>query len=294
MNEHETHHIARVGVVGCGVMGSGIAVACAAAGLDVVVALSGAPSLPGARARVLAGLDHGVRKGMVTAAGRDAALGRIRYATQLTDLADRQLVIEAVREHEPAKVEVFAALDKVVADDRAILASTTSATPIVRLARATGRPESVLGLHFFNPVPAMPLVELVASLLTGEQAGERAEAFVTGVLNKQVVRSPDRAGFTVNALLIPYLLAAARMAEAGHAEPADIDRAMVLGCAHPMGPLRLADLIGLDIVVAIAAALYEEFREPAYAPPPLLSRMVEAGRLGRKSGRGFYEYASRP
>jgi 3-hydroxybutyryl-CoA dehydrogenase len=184
---------------------------------------------------------------------------------------------------------MFAELDAVVSDD-AILASNSSSVPIMRLAMATSRPERVVGMHFFNPVPVRPLVELVGSLLTNEDTARTARQFVEGQLDKRVVVSKDRAGFIVNALLVPYLLAAVRMLESGFATADDIDDGMVAGCAHPMGPIALLDLIGLDTVEAIARALYLEFREPMYAAPPLLSRMVEAGILGRKSGQGFYRY----
>jgi 3-hydroxybutyryl-CoA dehydrogenase len=193
-------------------------------------------------------------------------------------------------EAEDPKVEVFAALDKVVVAEDAILASNTSSIPIMKLAMATERPSSVVGLHFFNPVPVLRLVELVSSLLTAPETAARAEEFATGALDKRVVRSKDRAGFIVNALLVPYLLSAIRMLESGFATAEDIDAGMVEGCAHPMGPLALTDLIGLDTTLAVAESLYAEFKEPLYAPPPLLSRMCEAGLLGRKSGRGFYDY----
>ena len=210
--------------------------------------------------------------------------------TDLAALADRDLVVEAVVEEEATKVEVFRALDAVVEDPAAILASNTSSIPIMKLGIATSRPEQVIGIHFFNPVPVLRLVELVTSLLTSPGTVEAAERFAGDVLGKKVIRSQDRAGFVVNALLIPYLLSAIRMMESGFATADDIDTGMVEGCNHPMGPLHLADLIGLDTTQAVAESLYEEFKEPLYAPPPMLSRMVEAGLLGRKSGRGFYDY----
>ena len=198
--------------------------------------------------------------------------------------------MEAVNESEPVKLVVFERLDRVVADDDAILASNTSSIPIMKLAMATKRPASVIGIHFFNPVPVLNLVEVVTSLLTSADTATRAEEFARNGLGKHVIRSKDRAGFIVNALLIPYLLSAIRMMESGFATAADIDTGMVEGCAHPMGPLALADLIGLDTTKAVAESLYEEFKEPLYAPPPILQRMVEAGLLGRKTGRGFYSY----
>jgi len=229
--------------------------------------------------------------GKLTEAERDAALGTVSFTTDLGDLADRQLVIEAAVEDETLKVGIFKELDKVVVDERAVLASNTSSIPIMKLGIATARPEQVIGIHFFNPVPVLRLVELVTSLMTSPETDAAADAFATDVLHKQVIRSKDRAGFVVNALLIPYLLSAIRMMESGFATAEDIDTGMVEGCNHPMGPLHLTDLIGLDTTLAVAQSLYEEFKEPLYAPPPMLSRMVEAGLLGRKSGRGFYDYA---
>ncbi|MEU0602267.1 3-hydroxybutyryl-CoA dehydrogenase [Streptomyces sp. NPDC006393] len=282
--------IDRVGVVGSGIMGTGIAELCAKAGLDVRVAVFSESSLVTAPRRLSASLDRGVAKGKLTAQERDAALERVSYTRDLAELADRRLVIEAVKEDEQLKRELFATLDKIVEDPDAILATNTSSIPVVRLAAATRRPGQVLGMHFFNPVPALPLVELVASVLTEEAVSERALVFVRDVLGKKPIASPDRAGFLVNALLFPYLLSAVRMVESGLATAEVVDQGMERGCSHPMGPLRLADLIGLDTTVSIAQAMYEEFKEPLYAPPPLLLRMVEGGLLGRKSGRGFYTY----
>jgi 3-hydroxybutyryl-CoA dehydrogenase len=285
-----TPAIARVGVVGCGLMGSGIAEVCARAGLDVLVREVDESAAEHGRARLVASLDRGLGAGKLTEAERDAAVERLAFTTDLADMADRQLVVEAVVEDESMKTAVFEALDKVVADESAILASNTSSIPIMKLGIATERPQQVVGIHFFNPVPVLRLVELVTSLLTSPETAARAEAFVSDVLHKRVVRSQDRAGFVVNALLIPYLLSAIRMMESGFATADDIDTGMVEGCNHPMGPLRLTDLIGLDTTLAVAESLYQEFKEPLYAPPPLLSRMVEAGLLGRKTGRGFYDY----
>jgi 3-hydroxybutyryl-CoA dehydrogenase len=243
------------------------------------------------RERIVKSLDRAVAASKLPEADRDATLARLAFTTDLGDFADRQLVVEAVIEDEAAKVDVFRKLDKVVTDERAILASNTSSIPIMKLGIATSRPEQVIGIHFFNPVPVLRLVELVTSLLTSPDTVAAADSFATGVLGKKVIRSQDRAGFIVNALLIPYLLSAIRMMESGFATAEDIDSGMVEGCNHPMGPLHLADLIGLDTTQAVAESLYEEFKEPLYAPPPLLSRMVEAGLLGRKSGRGFFEYS---
>jgi len=283
--------IHRVGIVGCGLMGSGIADVCARAGLDVRVAVTSGASMNRGRQRLLRSLDGGLRKATITETERSEALERVSFTCDLYDLGDRQIVFEAVPEHEPTKLDLFRALDKIVEDPDAILASNTSSIPIIRMARATERPGQVVGVHFFNPVPVMPLVELIGSLLTEDEPLARAEAFVAGTLGKQSIRSSDRAGFVVNALIIPYLLSAIRMVETGFATADVIDKGMVLGCSHPMGPLRLADLIGLDTVASIAGALYGEFREQQYAPPPILLRMVEGGLLGKKTGRGFHVYA---
>ncbi|MFI5977615.1 3-hydroxybutyryl-CoA dehydrogenase [Streptomyces sp. NPDC051452] len=282
--------IERVGVVGCGLMGAGIAEVCARAGLPVTVVERDAQAARAGRLRIDRSLDRATALGRLTAVHRERASALITVADQLEALDDRDLVIEAVAEDERLKTDLFTRLDTVLTDDRALLATNTSSIPVIRLAAATGRPERVVGVHFFNPVPVLRLVELVPSLLTSQDTVRRAETFVTGRLGKEVVRTRDRAGFVVNALLVPYLLAAIRMVEAGGASVDDIDRAMVLGCAHPLGPLALTDLIGLDTTRAIAESLYAEFREPLYAPPPLLRRMVEAGLLGRKSGRGFHTY----
>ncbi|MEV6316274.1 3-hydroxybutyryl-CoA dehydrogenase [Streptomyces sp. NPDC051776] len=282
--------IEHIGIVGCGLMGSGIAEVCARAGRDVVVVEASAEAAEAGRKKIAGSLERASRAGKLSAADRDTALARIRVTADMDELADRDLVIEAVAEKEEAKLEVFARLDTTVKRPDAILATNTSSIPVIKLAAATSRPERVVGLHFFNPVPVLPLVELVPSLLTGEATTQAAESFASEVLGKTVIRARDRAGFIVNALLIPYLLAAVRMVESGIASVEDIDRGMTLGCAHPLGPLALTDLIGLDTTQAIAESMYEEFRETLYAPPPLLARMVDAGLLGRKAGRGFHTY----
>ena len=282
--------IERVGVIGCGLMGSGITEVCARAGLDVTVREVSAEAAEAGRQRLVTSLDRGLAAGKLTEAARDEALGRLSFTTSIDDLSDRQMVIEAVVEDESMKVEIFRELDRVLVDDAAILASNTSSIPIMKLGTVTARPEQVIGVHFFNPVPVLRLVEIVTSLMTAPDTIARAEELATTALDKRVIRSQDRAGFVVNALLIPYLLSAIRMMESGFASRDDIDVGMVEGCSHPMGPLRLTDLIGLDTTLAVAESLYEEFKEPLYAPPPLLSRMVDAGLLGRKAGRGFYEY----
>ncbi|SEN01447.1 3-hydroxybutyryl-CoA dehydrogenase [Nonomuraea pusilla] len=282
--------VQRVGVIGCGLMGAGIAEVCARSGLDVVVREIDDAALAAGRARIEASAGRALASGKITQEQHDAALGRLTYTTELTDLADRDLVVEAATENPDLKIALFAELDKVVERRDAILASNTSSIPIARLAQATGRPGQVVGLHFFNPAPVQKLVEVVESILTDPRTTARARAFADERLGKTTIVAPDRSGFVVNALLVPYLLSAVRMVEAGHATAEDVDTGMTLGCAHPMGPLRLCDLIGLDTLLAIAESLHQEFREPQYAPPPLLRRMTEAGFLGRKSGRGFYAY----
>jgi len=280
----------RVGVVGCGLMGSGIAEVFARAGLDVTVREIDVAAAERGRARIESSLQRAIRSGKIDDQTVAATLLRINYTSDLADLADRQLVVEAIAEDEAVKVDMFRALDSVLTDRDAILASNTSSIPIMKLGIATSRPENVIGIHFFNPVPVLNLVEVVPSLLTSPSTIAAAEALGRDVLGKNVIRSQDRAGFIVNALLIPYLLSAIRMMESGFASVDDIDKGMVNGCGHPMGPLRLTDLIGLDTTMAVAESLYAEFKEPLHAPPPLLARMVDAGLLGRKSGRGFYDY----
>ncbi len=288
-----TAPVTRVGVVGCGLMGSGIAEVCARAGLDVMVREANPAAMEAGQKRLTSSLDRALGANKISEDDRDSALARLSFTTDLADFADRQLVVEAIIEDERLKTEVFAQLDKYVDDDNAILATNTSSIPVMKLGMATKRPSQVVGVHFFNPVPVLKLVELVPSLLTSTDTISRAVEFAENSLQKKVIRSNDRAGFIVNALLVPYILSAVRMMESGYASAEDIDLGMVEGCAHPMGPLRLADLIGLDTIVAIAESLYAEFKEPLYAAPPLLSRMVDAGLLGRKAGRGFYDYTKK-
>jgi 3-hydroxybutyryl-CoA dehydrogenase len=261
----------------------------ARSGCDVVVREVTTELADAGRTRIAASLERAVTRGKLAAADRDATLARIRTTTSLDDLADRDLVIEAVVEDEPTKTALYRELSAVVRPD-CVLASNTSSIPISRLAAAAQGPERVLGMHFFNPVPVLPLVELVPSLRTGQSTVDAARAFAEDRLGKKTVLCKDRAGFVVNALLVPYLLAAIRMVEAGVATAEDVDTAMVAGANHPMGPLALTDLIGLDTTAAVAVSMYEEFKEPLYAAPPLLLRMVEAGLLGRKSGQGFFSY----
>jgi 3-hydroxybutyryl-CoA dehydrogenase len=282
----------RVGVVGGGLMGSGIAEVCARAGLEVIVVERDPAAAELASERVRASLARAESRGKLEDAASVHA--GIRFESDLEALADRELVVEAVVEQEDAKVDLFRRLDQVVVSPEAVLASNTSSIPIMKLGVATSRPEYVVGIHFFNPVPVLSLVEIVPSLLTSPETKDRARAFVEGQLGKQSVECQDRAGFVVNALLIPFVLSAIRMLESGFATARDIDNALVLGAAHPQGPLALADLIGLDTAQAIALSLYAEFKEPLYAPPPLLNRMVDAGLTGRKAGRGFFDYPSSP
>ncbi|MGW0704303.1 3-hydroxybutyryl-CoA dehydrogenase [Streptomyces sp. NPDC002867] len=282
--------ISNVGVVGCGLMGSGIAEVCARAGLDVLVGEINAEAAAAGKARVTASLDRGVRSGKLSEDDRDTALSRLTFTSDLGDFTDRRLVIEAVAEELEVKTATLTTLDKVLDSPEAIIASNTSSIPIMELAALTKRPDHVVGVHFFNPVPVQMLVEIIPTQLTSDHVVERATAFVTTRLGKTAIRARDRSGFVVNALLVPYLISAVRMLESGTASAEDIDSGMVLGCAHPMGPLRLLDLIGLDTAQSVAESMYEEFKEPLYAPPPLLRRMVAAGTLGRKTGRGFYAY----
>ena len=278
----------RIGVVGFGLMGAGIAEVCARAGLDVVVAESSEAAAVAGRTRLEKSLIRAQERGRIDSATE--VLDRIAVVQGLELLADRELVVEAILEDESAKVALFKALDQVVTSPHAVLASNTSSIPIMKLAVATSRPSHVLGVHFFNPVPVLSLVELVPSLLTAPETTERARTFVEKTLGKHAIDCRDRAGFVVNALLIPFVLSAIRMLESGFATAKDIDEGLVRGAAHPQGPLALADLIGLDTVQAVAESLYDEFKEPLYAPPPLLARMVDAGLLGRKTGRGFHTY----
>ncbi|WP_059005634.1 3-hydroxybutyryl-CoA dehydrogenase [Streptomyces specialis] len=283
--------VSRLGVVGGGLMGSGIAEVAALRGIEVLVAEAAPEAADTGRERVGASLDRAVARGKITEEERDAARSRLRFTHDLGDMADRQFVIEAVAENPGIKTDVIRTLDKVVEDQDAILATNTSSIPIVDLAVATHRPDRVIGMHFFNPVPVQRLVELIPALTTSRDTQERTRRLAVEQLGKEAIQAADQSGFVVNALLIPYLLSAVRMLESGVARAEDIDRGMELGCAHPMGPLRLLDLIGLDTAQAVAESMYEEFKEPLYAAPALLRRMVAAGRLGRKTGRGFYSYA---
>ncbi len=279
----------RVGVVGGGLMGSGIAEVCARAGVDVTIVEVDSARAEGTQRTIERSLGRAAKAGKLDDVARADALRRIAMSTELSDLSGSDAAIEAITESESAKREVFGALDAVLPEAK-FLASNTSSVPIMKLAAETSRPERVLGLHFFNPVPVLKLVEVVRSIMTSDDVVGEAKSFVRS-LGKEVIDSQDRAGFVVNALLVPYILSAIRMYESGFASREDIDRGMVLGCAHPMGPLALADLIGLDTLQSVAESMHDEFRDAPDVPPPLLNRMVEAGLLGRKTGRGFYDYA---
>jgi 3-hydroxybutyryl-CoA dehydrogenase len=276
-------------VVGGGLMGSGIAEVTARAGVDVTVVEASPERAEATRAAIERSLDRAARRGKLDAADREAALDRLAVTDEFEALEGVDAAIEAIVEDEAAKRAVFKRLDELLPDAR-WLASNTSSVPIMKLAAGTSRPERVLGLHFFNPVPVLKLVEVVRSIMSSEAVLDDARDFAHDVLGKEPIESQDRAGFIVNALLIPYILSAIRMMDSGFASANDIDNGMVLGCAHPMGPLALADLIGLDTIKAIADSMYEEFKEPLYFAPPLLLRMVDAGLLGKKSGRGFHTY----
>jgi 3-hydroxybutyryl-CoA dehydrogenase len=284
--------IERVGVLGGGLMGSGIAESVAAAGLTVVVREIHDEAIGAARGRIENSLEHAVDRGKLDAAAREAVLARIDLTTEVDDLANADLVIEAVPEDAALKGDVLADVASSVSAD-AILASNTSSIPIAQLAARVPRPERVLGLHFFSPVPVMKLVEVVVALDSSDEVVATAGEFVRRI-GKVPIETKDRSGFIVNMLLVPYLMAAVRMYEDGFATREAIDEGMRLGCGHPMGPLTLCDFIGLDVLYSVCDSLYEEFKRPEYAPPPLLKRMVASGRLGRKTGCGFYEYEPAP
>ena len=282
--------IERVGIIGGGQMGGGIAEVCAKAGVDTIVVEVSDELVERSREGIERSLDKAVEREKLDPEGREAALSRLVFATDRAVLADRELVIEAVIEDEALKLEIFSDLDGIVKADDAILATNTSSLPVTRIAQATTRPEAVVGMHFFNPAPIMPLVEIVRTVVSADDTVERAAAFAGDQLGKTVVHAKDRAGFIVNKLLCPYLFEAIRMLEEGFASREDIDAAMVGGVGYRMGPLALSDLIGNDTLLAVADAFSAEYQDSRYAAPPLLRRMVEAGLLGRKSGRGFYEY----
>jgi 3-hydroxybutyryl-CoA dehydrogenase len=280
--------IEKVAILGGGLMGSGIAESVARAGLPVTVRDIDEAAVGGARRRIEKSLGAAVDRGKVDEATAAETLNRIAYTTDLADIADADLVIEAVPENVDLKVNILAQVAGIVSED-ALIASNTSSIPIAQLAAGLPSPDRVLGLHFFSPVPVMRLVEVVVALDTSEDTQTAAQEFAERI-GKRAIVTKDRSGFIVNMLLVPYLMAAVRMYEEGFATAEDIDEGMKLGCGHPMGPLTLADFIGLDVLYAIGDSLYEEFKQTEYAPPPLLKRMVASGRIGRKANRGFYEY----
>jgi len=281
--------IKTVGVLGCGLMGSGIAQVCAAAGYKTIVREVDDIALDKGLGRIRKFLDDGVAKGKVGADARDKTIGNLSGTTTFSGLGECDLVVEAIIENLEDKRQAYAALEKIVRRD-AIFVSNTSSLCITELAAASSRPERFGGLHFFNPVPLMKLVEVIRALTTSDETYQTVFAFVQS-LGKEPITAPDRPGFIVNRLLVPYLLDAIRAYENGLGTLDDIDKGMKLGCGYPMGPFTLLDFVGLDTTYYIANIMFEEFREPQYAPPPLLKRMVLAGRLGKKTGQGFYSYA---
>lgn len=280
--------IDRVAVLGGGLMGSGIAESVARAGMPVTVRDVDRTAFEAARSRIESSLGRALSGGKIDDAGHDEIIGRISFTDDLDEIADADLVVEAVPENAELKAGILAQVAGIVSED-ALIASNTSSIPIAQLAAGLPRPERVLGLHFFSPVPVMRLVEIVVALDTSAATVAAAQAFAERI-GKRAIVTKDRSGFIVNMLLVPYLMAAVRMYEEGFAGAEDIDEGMKLGCGHPMGPLTLADFIGLDVLYAIGDSLYEEFKQTEYAPPPLVKRMVASGRIGRKAGRGFYEY----
>lgn len=280
----------KLGVVGGGQMGGGIAEVAAKAGIDVIIVEVNDDLVDRSRAGITKSLDKAVERGKLDEDARSDALGRLTFTTDLEAFADRDFVIEAVVEDIDVKSDLFRRIDAIVKSKDAILASNTSSIPITQISMATSRPGSVIGMHFFNPATIMPLVEVISTVQSDPRVVDRAAAFAADSLGKTVVRAKDRAGFIVNKLLCPYLFESIRMYEEGFATREDIDAAMMNGAGYPMGPLTLCDLIGNDTMLAVADSFMAEYQDPRYAAPPLLRRMVEAGHLGRKSGKGFYDY----
>jgi 3-hydroxybutyryl-CoA dehydrogenase len=281
--------VKKVGVIGCGIMGSGIVEVLAKTGLTVTFVEVDEERAERGRQSIERSLGKAVERGKLDEAGRDRALSLIAASTDLADVADADLVIEAVSEELPAKLDVYRRLDELTGPD-VILATNTSSLPVADLAAVTKRPDKVMGMHFFNPPPIMKLLELVRALTTSDETIAFARGFAERI-GKTPILAKDRAGFIVNMLLVPYLNSAIRMLDEGFATKEDIDTGVVLGLGHPMGPLTLADLIGLDTMLHVSGVLYDEFKDPIYSPPTLLKRMVSAGYLGRKSGKGFYDYS---
>ena len=290
--ESRVMQISTVGIVGAGLMGSGIAEICARQGLRTLVAEADEAQLAAGRRRVAASLHRARERGKLSAEEVEQILEELRFTVDLDEFAECDICIEAIVEHLPAKTDIFARLDR-IAPRHAILATNTSSLPIIEIARVTSRPERVIGTHFFNPAPVMKLLEVVRSIVTSAETLDETREFGE-LLGKHIIVAQDRGGFIVNLLLIPFLTHAARLYESGFATREDIDQGMRLGCGHPMGPLELLDYIGLDTALFVCDSLYEEYANADYAPPPLLRRMVAAGYLGRKSGRGFYEYEGSP
>jgi len=280
--------IETVGIVGAGLMGSGIAEVCARQGLRTYVTEANAEQLAAGKRRVESSLERGRAGGKLSEADVDGIMEKLEFTGDIESFAECDVCIEAIVEQLPAKTELFRTLDR-IAPSHAILASNTSSLPIIEIARATSRPDRVIGTHFFNPPPVMRLLEVVRSIATSEDTLQETREFGER-LGKRIIVAQDRGGFIVNLLLIPFLTSALRLYESGFATREDIDEGMRLGCGHPMGPLQLLDYIGLDTALFVCEALYEEYANANYAPPPLLRRMVAAGYLGRKSGRGLYEY----
>jgi len=278
----------KAGVLGCGLMGSGIAEVCAKAGYETVVREVEEAFLKKGMARLEGSLSRAVEKGKLAAAEKEAIAGRLHGTTALEDLRDCDIVVEAIVENLDAKKETYAALDRICKPET-IFCSNTSSLTITEMSAATSRPDRFAGLHFFNPVPVMKLVEVVRTIATSAETEKTVLEFARS-LGKEPIRAQDNSGFVVNRLLVPYLLDAVRALEEGVGSREDIDKGMELGCGHPMGPLKLLDFVGLDTTYYIAEIMFNEYREKRFAPPPLLKRMVLAGRLGKKSGRGFYEY----
>ena len=285
-------NIQRVGVAGCGLMGSGIAEVAARAGFDVVVSEVDEGALERGQGRIVKSMGRAVEKEKLSSEARDEAWGRLSFTTSLADMADRDLVIEAIVEDLTVKSELMGALDEITGPET-IFASNTSSLTITEIAAATGRPDRVVGLHFFNPVPVMKLVEVVRTIATDEGVFDAAYRFARD-LGKEPIKAKDNSGFVVNLLLVPYMLDAIRQLERGVASVEDIDRGMMLGTGYPMGPFLLCDFVGVDTTYRIAEIMFEEYREARYAPPPLLKRLVALGRFGRKTGKGFYDWSTRP